>query len=203
MKTNFVWIVGLSAALLAGSCGDDDKAGSCGAFTPCGGSVVGTWEIQEFCASGSVTDSECPGATSSVSGIKASGTISFNADMTTTSNMTFSGSMKTTLPASCLMGVTCAQLDAFFKTSLSEPDSDFSAASCTGTSTCECTMTFKPNAMMSSGTWRTQGNQLIDEEGESSDYCATEKELNLKPTMQMPAMMGMDDLKMGMRLTKK
>jgi hypothetical protein len=189
----------VSASFL--SCGDDDA--SCPAFTACGGDVVGTWSIKNTCVSGGGTGlvEDCPGATTSVEGLKATGTITFNANMTTTENVAISGSMKMNLPASCLMGATCAQLDAVLKASLSEPDAPFSAVSCSGSSGCTCSVTFKGTAEMEMDTYRLSGNKIIDGDGEEQEYCVSGTTMNVRSTMSMGGMM--EDLAMSMTLEKQ
>jgi hypothetical protein len=191
----------VSASFL--SCGDDDA--TCAAFTPCGGDVVGTWSIKNTCVTGGGGGGfveDCPGATTSVDGLKATGTITFNANMTTTENVAISGAMKMNLPASCLMGLSCAQVDAALKAAvLSDPDAPFSAVSCSGSSGCTCSVTFKGTAVMEMDTYRISGNKLIDGDGEEQEYCVSGTTLNMRSTMSMGGMM--DDLAMSMTLEKQ
>jgi hypothetical protein len=193
--------LGMSALFL--SCGGDDDNGSCGAFTPCGGDVVGTWTIKNMCVTGGGAGAveDCPGATSTFEGIKGSGTITFNANMTTTENVAISGSMKMNLPASCLMGATCAQVDAGLKAAfLGDPEAPFSAVSCSGSGSCTCNVTFKGTSMMSMDTYTISGNKITDGEGEEQEYCVSGKTLNMRSSMSMAGMM--DDLTFSMTLEK-
>jgi len=193
----------MSASFL--SCGgDDDDGGSCSAFTPCGGDVVGTWTVKNVCATGSGAGliEDCPGATTSFEGIKGSGTITFTANMTTMENINLTGSMKMTLPASCLMGATCAQIDTALKAALtSDPEAPFSAVSCSGSSGCTCTMTFKNSNLMETGTYSISGNRITDGDGEAQEYCVSGKTMNMRTVMSMGAMM--EDLSMSMTLEKQ
>ena len=202
MKNTCVWVLGALSAVLAGSCDDEDNNAACSAFTPCGGNVVGTWEVTDACLSGNLEFPGCPAATTSFEGLGATGTVTFNADMTGTSNITTRGSVKMTLPASCLMGASCAQLDTAIKSDpeLTGPDSDFSSASCSGSGACTCTLTLKPSAMMSGGSWSTSGNRLI-QGGDVNEYCATESELKIQTEAASSGMM--EDVRFGLRLKKK
>ena len=196
----FALVVGASALL---SCGDDGDGGSCGAFTPCGGNVVGTWSIQNMCSTGSVSSliEDCPGATTSIEGLKGSGTVTYNADMTMVSNTTLTGTMKMNVPMSCIMGGTCAQLDAVLKSLATEPDSPFSSASCTGSSTCACSFQLKGTAEMETGTYSISGNKITDSDGDAQDYCVSGDTLQLKSTMSMGGMM--EDLQLAATLKKQ
>lgn len=193
----------MSASFL--SCGDDDDAGSCAAFTPCGGDVVGTWSIQNMCLTGGAADliEGCPAATLSLDGIKGSGTITFNPNMTTTENITISGAMTLTVPTSCFMGATCAQIDAGFRTALlNDPETPFSAVSCSGSGPCSCRMTFKDTpATTEMDTYMISGNKIIDGDGEAQEYCVSGKTMNVRSTMPMAGMM--EDLAFTMTLQKQ
>lgn len=202
MRKSLLGVVGMASLLLL-SCDDEDKGGggSCGNFTPCGGDVVGTWNIKQYCLSNTASPiPECPAATVSVDGLSASGTVTYAANMTTTANTTIRGTMKMNIPASCLMGATCALVDASLKSELSDPESPFSSASCTGSDTCSCSLVLKGTPMTSSGTYTISGNQLI-EDGDANEYCVSGKELRLKSPMSMAGMM--EDLAFSAVLEKQ
>lgn len=187
-------VLGL-AVLAVGQLGcGGDGGNSCGTFTPCGGNVVGRWNITQSCISAAeMMTAECPGQQVDSSGLKMSGSTTFNADMTYAGQVTISGSMSTTIPASCLMQdgitVTCEQLNAFFQLSLQEdPEAPFSAVSCSKAgSGCRCSFTFKATSSSEQGTYATAGNVLTltssDGDAESSDYCVSGNKLQVKPTM--------------------
>jgi hypothetical protein len=195
-------LVTLGMSALFVSCGDDGN-GSCSAFTPCGGDVVATWTIKDMCVTGGGAGAieECPGATATFEGVKGSGTIAFNANMTTTENVAITGSMKMNVPGSCLMGGTCAQLDAALKAAfLGDSDAAFSAVSCSGSSSCSCNVTFKGTPSTEMGTYTISGNKIIDEDGEEQEYCVSGKTLSMRSSMSMAGMM--DDLSFTMTLEK-
>jgi hypothetical protein len=196
-----VVLVALGTSALLLSCGGDE--GSCSAFTPCGGDVVGTWTIKSMCVTGGGAGAieDCPSATTTFEGIKGSGTITFNANMTTTENVAISGSMRMNIPSSCLMGATCAQVDAGLKATLLDPDAPFSAVSCSGSSTCSCNVTFKGTSTMEMDTYTISGNKITDGDGDAQDYCVSGKTLNMRSSMSMGGMM--DDLTFGMTLEKQ
>jgi hypothetical protein len=93
MKASSVWIaigmtfLGCSSSSSGGSGGSDsESAASCGKVTACGGDIVGTWKVVAACSNGSSaapSNSTCPGETDT-SSVTASGTATFNSDMTYT-----------------------------------------------------------------------------------------------------------------------
>jgi hypothetical protein len=77
---------------------DDAGSGACHDYTPCGGDIVGSWDI-EICADPPLLGLRtfCPAATETLT---MSGTADFRADGTMTSTLTVA--MDTNLPASCV-----------------------------------------------------------------------------------------------------
>jgi hypothetical protein len=192
---------------LAGCGGGDSGGGTCPAFTPCGGSPVGTWEIKDYCVKNvpNPLGNQCMGATVSADGLSASGTVTYNADMTTSSNVTLKGSIKMSVPKSCLpFGATCELLNASLQEEIRDPTSDIMSGSCSGGDTCNCTLTMKPSAEMSTGTWRMMGNLLIEDGDDGLEYCVKGNELLIREPMSMGGMMGgMMEVSVSARLTKK
>lgn len=193
-------------------CGGDGGGGSCGTFTPCGGDVVGSWSASDFCFSGSPFDIECPGATVDASGLTFMGTLALNADMTYSEQGTAGGSMVMTFSPACFMeeGITptCAQLDAGLAFSAADPESPFSAASCTTAgSNCRCSFTMRPTAINEAGTYMTSGSVITstsaDGTADVNDYCVSGNRLQLRfPAMSM-GMMGMVDMGGTITYTKR
>jgi hypothetical protein len=187
-----LFVVGL------GSCGDGDGNGglggaSCGTFSPCGGGVVGTWELKTVCFSGTlplpIPIPGCTGATGSIQNASISGTVTYNADLTTTASTVLQSTMKVDVPQSCLPGQTCAQLEAQLKAEMAEPDSGYTAVSCSGSGACTCLLTMKPDGIAEPGTYRIAGNQLITRaatgEEDTVDYCASATELKARTVMSV------------------
>jgi hypothetical protein len=195
----FVGAMAAAAGALSG-CGGGSGGGTCANGSACGGNIVGTWKIVSSCLSSSGSDPSCPTATSDTSGLKIDGTVTYDAAMTYNTAMTLSGTVKSTLPASCLMDngmtITCAQLGAAFMAGAQDPDFPFSAASCTGSSSCTCTLTYKPISVNDMGTYITAGGLLTetDSSGDAtqSDFCVLGSKLTESPhkDMTMPGMMG-------------
>jgi hypothetical protein len=193
---------------LAGCGGDDDKksGSACSAFTPCGGSVVGTWNVKDYCVQGKVAVDGCPTAAFTFENVGATGTMTFNADMTGTATIAVTGGMKLTLPQTCTMGATCAAVDTALKDDLAmDAQAPFSSVVCTGAADCTCIYTFKSESSTDGGSYSTSGS-ILTQGTDQSDYCVSGSELRIKPraTMTMTTgMMTMDDVKVGMLLTKK
>jgi hypothetical protein len=168
------------AALLPAGCGSSGT--SCpAAFTPCGGSLVGTWNYQTACGASSLVTMSCPGATSDIAP-GASGTFTFNADGTFTELLTVSESGTATLPASCLNGpASCAALD----TTSSVSGLNIAVTGCTGTVTQSCTCTFSETGTLTlTGKYTTAGNDVTmiaagSTTGTPTPYCVSGSALEL------------------------
>jgi hypothetical protein len=190
-------------------------AGDCGQVQPCGGDIVGTWKIVSAClnlpdggALGAVTidGQTCQGVTASSPEYTVQGTITFDSSMQFEETLTLFGESATvSIPASCFPGMTCAELGAQLDQGVDAAAGALSA-SCTGTTTCECTTqtvpfgdggTGDPSAS-ASGTYTIAGTMLTLTTptdagiGESSDsYCVAGGELHLigvSTTVNMGAM---------------
>ena len=185
----------LSGPLLT-ACGGDSDDDSCSARAACGGNVVGTWEIKSSCAAGRIEtpmDEMCKEATVDARDLRMTGTMTFKADNTYTTNAVVNGTMKTVLPTSCLQGggqsITCAQLDAFMKGLTALTGSDELVSSCKGSSECECTFTFKNAKVDEDGTYSIAGTKITqtssddEDEPETFDYCADRSTLTLSQTI--------------------
>jgi hypothetical protein len=187
-----VLLTGAAVVLLG--CGSG--SGQCGGNVACGGNLVGTWNIEDLCvesATSTMTGSTCSGIGVSTSGLRESGTITFNADLTYTSNATISGSLSETVPSSCLttggVTVSCAQLNAGF-----QPASDGGlAGSCVsgGGGSCVCSFQFPSQTSMESGTYSISGSTVTNTPtagtASSSSYCVQGSTLTLASMpMSMP-----------------
>jgi hypothetical protein len=142
----------------AGAAGCSSSAPSCSpTFTPCGGSLVGTWTYESACGASAVAMMQCPGASVDVAP-NVSGTYTFNADGTYSTNLTIEESGTETVPASCLGGVTaCAQLDATLNTG----GLTIALTSCSGTASQSCTCTVSVSGTLTqTGKYATAGNDF-------------------------------------------
>jgi hypothetical protein len=204
MRTSFVvrGFVGALTLLLA-ACGSSTGSGDCGMVQPCGGDLTGTWQIDTVCAdSGSLTnafqDPQCPTAMAALGPVSVSGTLSFNGDKSYTVTELSSGSIIVTLPPACLTvnGITlnCAQVQQGIETAAAaDTPPTFSSVTCSGTTSCTCSMTFPKMVMNDAGTWSTSGTNLTiistTQGPDSSGYCVQGTELHLI-TLDMTIPMG-------------
>lgn len=188
-----LWVGCLGAAWLVSGCGgNSDGAGvSCGDASPCGGDIVGNWKITSSClnldASGVGASMRCAGATSEAKDFGFSGTVAYNADKTYETNITVTGSVVVTLPASCLtvqnVTLTCGQLQQSFEATADK--SEYESISCSGSSTCSCTLKLRPQLQSESGTYSTSGNKVTQTEAggapTDSAYCVKGTTLVISP----------------------
>ena len=200
----------LALASILSSCGGG--GGSCGKVQPCGGDVVGTYNVSAACFDSAALSMQigmdCPGASVSISGLKVSGTGSFNADLTYSINETISASLVETFPPSCLtmsgVTVTCAQLDQSIQALLIQNPGTYQSAHCSGSSSCSCTFVLASHTTSETGTYTTSGTTITttDSTGTSSStpYCAQGNELHM---LQVDMTMAMGKVQADLVLTKK
>src|SRR5579872_7012075 len=108
------WISVTIVMVVVGCSGNSvSTLGTCSPVAPCGGDVVGTWNIIGASACGSASSASCPGLIITVPSISESGTLTFNADLTYSVSLSQSIAEAITVPDSCLSSgtasVTCDQ----------------------------------------------------------------------------------------------
>jgi hypothetical protein len=193
------------AWLLSGfvsSCGGGGGGtGQCAGNNSCGGNVVGTWSISNLCvqnAAAAAMGTSCPQTQVDASGLMETGTITFNSDMTYASTATLSGTIRETLPSSCLMSqgvtVTCAQLNTELQTLVQAANSPFSGGSCAQASSgCACSFQVASQTSTESGTYSVSGSTITTMPtggtNSSETYCVQGSTLTLS-SMSMSGMPG-------------
>jgi hypothetical protein len=175
----------LAAMTVLSGCGDS-VGGTCGNTPACGGDLVGTWTIASSCVSaGSSMSALCPGATADTANLKVTGTITYTADMTYTTNSVLSGSETLVLPLSCFVqsdvSATCDQLGQIY---MNDPTNQ--SATCTGSSICTCTIVLSNQTSTRTGTYSTTAAGLATDTPtggapSQSDYCVRGQTLTLSP----------------------
>lgn len=155
----------ISAALAIGCGGDDGGSGGLGCDTAaCGGDPVGVWTVVDSCFEGELTIEQCPDLIVKSVDVDQTGTVTIDADMSYTLDLTVSGTASVTFPASCFGGLItdCAQLND-------------DGTTCTGDASAECDCDITLDEVTDeTGTWSTTGNQITLDDGtepEVSDYC--------------------------------
>jgi hypothetical protein len=167
--------------------------GSCPRSGACGGDIVGTWSITSSCldvdVSGSIPD-YCPTATAKPVDVQIRGTVTYNADLTYSRQIIFSGGVAINFPASCLTTgdagkpMTCDQLAQELML-----DVNYASVSCVAaTSGCACTGTLAPQTtQIKTGMYTaTSTGLLIETETgratpDTSDYCIKGSTLSTSP----------------------
>ena len=182
-----VWLLG---------CGDSG-AGQCGAFTPCGGAIVGNWRITGYCSNitGS-SSSSCTGMTANAQ-VQVNGTLSFTSTGTYSIAGTESGTDNVTYPQACLtsMNMTCARLGTALNAGITGI-----SGSCQSNANgdCACAETVANRPISEQGTYSTSGSSLAmiktggtTSEG-STEYCVQGDTLMMQATS--PTMSGSSTL---------
>jgi len=172
-------------AIVSGCGGGSGGAASCGALEPCGGDPVGTWKLTGGCFDDAIVtmsyqEATCASATATAKITSSAGTVQFKADRT----YVVTGFMASTVvtvdfPATCLNGITCADIQSTFRASPST-----ASATCTGTSTCQCMVPLQGDTTSESGTYVINGTSLDTTPSDGSDpdtisYCVKGNTLHL------------------------
>ena len=170
------------ACLLLSIGGCDTSASSCSdTFTPCGGTLVGTWSFDTGCNVSNLATMTCPSVTSTVSPA-ATGTYAFNGDGSYTLNLTVDETGSVVYPAACLSGISaCSGLD-----STTTAGALTLTTTCTGsvTSSCTCAASFT-GTVMDTGTYTTAGttfttsSMITGQTSPAAGYCVKGSQLQL------------------------
>jgi hypothetical protein len=159
--------------------GDNGNASATCGVAPCGGDVVGKWNVLSDCGPSTYQQAIAGCAeplTIQRSGATVSGTFEYRTDGTYSASMTMSGTTQTTYPASCLTfgtyTVTCDEIQLGGMT-----DAGIASHTCTATATrgCTCTTVISGYTQSSAGTYSTNGTILTQGTGTDApgrnDYC--------------------------------
>jgi hypothetical protein len=132
------------------------------AFAACGGDVVGTWTVTGACASATTALSDmCPTALISLD-ITLSGSATFKADGTSTSDFTSKADISYTLDADCLSNITGGHPPSTCD-DLSQPADDSGKATvCTGDPAvgCDCVQNGVEKTEAKTGTYVVDGSTM-------------------------------------------
>ncbi|HTB78212.1 MAG TPA: hypothetical protein VK762_33440 [Polyangiaceae bacterium] len=172
------------------SSGSDAAGGTCGKVAACGGDIVGTWNIVTACASASsssTSNTMCPNESLQSTSLTASGTATFNADMTYSVDVTESLSETVIVPTSCLTvgttTITCDELSTAFGGALAT-DAGAPMATCTSSGgNCDCTISLSGLSTHETGTYTLSNNSVVTTPmggtASSGDYCVQGNTLHL------------------------
>jgi hypothetical protein len=182
----FLVAIPIVVALVGGSSG----GASCGTFTPCGGSVVGTWKVTTLCLDFTTsTSTTCPDESVSEA-IQPSGTITFTSSGTYSVAVVMNGSAKFGYPSTCLgnLGMTCAQIDSALQKE-GATDAGVSGSCASGAAgSCTCSEKVTNAASSETGTYTTTGSSIAmissssTSSQEPTEYCVQGNKLTLHST---------------------
>lgn len=169
----------LGAILASGCSGKSVDAPACDAPAPCGGDLVGVWQVSDSCARADVPlgrSQSCPGATGTISDINVTGTIEFRADGSTLTTGSEEVVSRLSFPETCLHGTMCADWSAVLSDGPDAGAGNSHQATCTaGAQSCDCTMSMKQTAG-GLDTYTASGTQVTTTSGSSGhvttqSYC--------------------------------
>jgi hypothetical protein len=171
-----------------GSSSGTGNMAACGAFTPCGGSLVGTWKSTGFCSDiTSATSGSCT-MTMDTSNFHPSGTFTFSSDGTYSSVGTVSGTLNVNYTQGCFSGMTTMSCPGL-SSAASSTDAGVTLNCTSGTAgDCQCTETLPGTTTTEQGTYTTSGASLATTQTSStstpstSDYCVQGNTLKLRTT---------------------
>ncbi len=161
--------------------GDHSRDGArCGSFQACGGNIVGTWGIEESCASGR-SAADCPQSTVVYSSYNRTGTYQFSegGELTMTERTRYS--LHENVPSSCLNGASCVTFESLLASDVGTGGQTVDAdATCRESgSSCSCDVTASITEMLT-GTYELDGSTLTLSNGVEYEYCVDGSELALK-----------------------
>ncbi len=158
----------------------------------CGGNLLGTWSFVNSCSAAGLGD--CAGEVLDASSIHRSGTITFNAIGSYSTTETDTGTFTFDVPAACLSGATCADLQSVYQGPgyVGSPDPTFSSATCATTATgCHCLLGALGAPVTITGTYVASGTSVTSTSStgvaDADTYCVQGSILHLIYATSTPA----------------
>jgi hypothetical protein len=170
----------------SGGGGSDDASGTCGKVAACGGDLVGTWKVAAACANitSMPSNSQCPNESVQGASVTASGTSTFNSDLTFSLDLTESVSETLVVPMSCLTAggttVTCDDLSSTLGAALG--DGGVMTSCTTSGSNCNCTIGLAGQSTHETGTYSVSGNSfstIVGGTTSTTDFCVQGNQLHV------------------------
>ena len=197
MSKNVILLTGLWAALVCCGCseGAKDTIDIEEPIIPCGGDVVGNWNMTEAYIPGieEMLAAEAPACQGALTDQATSvqGTMTFTVNGTSNINGSLSQSVSMVLTADCIkdfLKVDTLEVNQALCVSLASllsgtAQSPFDAAACDHISgTCNCDAQ-KNTAIVSNGSYSLPGNNtIVDQDGVASPYCVSDNSLLIETT---------------------
>lgn len=190
---SWMWLVGAAALAFSSACDDGGSGETCGKVEPCGGEVLGEWQVGAACVGSASAVGElltgavsryCPTATVGPLDLKPSGSLSFRADLTFSASVSVDVSAKLGFPSSCVDSVPCDLVSLGLQAWLKQNSIPLGIDSltCTGTLACTCRLVVHAPAIDETGTYVEAGTSLTLRGSSgtvTADYCMQEPELHL------------------------
>lgn len=160
---------------------------ACEAIAPCGGDLVGTWQVQKYCsptAQPSANSSGlCAGSSIEISPAMLTGTITFNADKTMSSAVALTFDESAKFPPSCYTEAQCADFATSLASEANVTDAKCSYAAASG---CSCSLHYG-GPQTSSGTYEVSGNRVTISNGNSTkpevdEFCVSGNTASVQST---------------------
>lgn len=160
-----------------GGTGNVTHVGDCEDFTPCGGEPEGTWRVEDTCVE--VTLGDLPaGCENIIQGfdIDMQGTYALSGG-TVTTNITTNSELTLSIDDTCARAFAMSELiTAELACPLLEAEADDDDPTTTMTcdfngTVCVCVQTQTPMAQQATDTYTVSGNQLVNSDGEATDFC--------------------------------
>jgi hypothetical protein len=174
-----------------GTSGTGGSGAACGTVEPCGGSLPGTWSFTSECINMAeltlaAQQGICSQAIVSAVSASASGTASFNANLSYSISDTVMAFVTYQFPVACAGGLTCLDYGVYQAATLPAG----SSFTCSGTAACVCTELILTTTT-DSGTYSTAGSDVyltsaVTGTSNSGGYCVQGSTLHLitiDPTM--------------------
>lgn len=194
MRRLILGLIGVSVCLFVPACGgtSDGSDDKCPSAAACGGSLVGAWKITSSCLTidlgAMMANTACPEQTAGAKNLKATGNVTFAADLSYTSALTLTYDVVINQPKTCLtkqnITLTCDQLQQGIEAQLAM--TPFTSVSCAAATGGGCTCTFRGASQTASeaGTYTTTEAGLLTQTPMSgavddSDYCVKGSTLTL------------------------
>ena len=177
----------IATSVIGCSSGSTDQTSNpvCAAIAPCGGEIAGTWHVQDFCSaalSNPPSIPGCPSAVTKITSVAVSGTVTYNTDGSTRTDLQGVITESGLLPLSCITQPKCAGFAAELVAG-----GGVTSANCNyeASSGCACSLRLEAGNA-TTGKYRVSGSTLtITTDGdpspaETDQFCVSGSELKVQ-----------------------
>jgi hypothetical protein len=184
-------VAGLAAvALGAGHARGDGKRSAdaggenlgCDPVGPCGGELAGSWKLGRSCAELVTPPVICSAAAVDGSGVVLDGTLTLGSDGNYTALIVPRGAWTASVPAGCLLGLSCSDFAGAVMASGQGAPLDRVTCERRG-SDCQCAFRLRPQAQLQQGHFSRSGTTLLLDgargDADPLEYCAAGDKLTI------------------------